>query len=53
MRQCPHESSDMVYVFGTAEILKCLSIASGGWGGGGYETRNCLLSSMVCVCVCV
>ena len=46
----------MVYVFGTVEILKCLSIGSGGLGGGGggregvYETRNWLLSSMVCVC---
>ena len=42
----------MVYVFGTVEILKCLSIGGGGFGGGGvYETRNYLLSSMVCVCV--
>ena len=41
MRQCPHES--WFYVFGTIEILKCLSIGGGGLGGV-YETRNCLLS---------
>ena len=45
----------MVYVFGTVEILKCLSIGGGGLGGGGggggvYETRNCLLSPW-CMCV--
>ena len=49
----------MVYVFGTVEILKRLSIGGGGdglgGGGGGVvyaysKTRNGLLSSMVCVC---
>ncbi len=49
MRQCPHESWFMYSVLLKYWNVCPLVLEVGGWGV--YETRNCLLISMVCVCV--